>query len=86
VAGSELYVVKSGDVLYNIARSHGTSVRALRSANNLKNDRIVVGQKLKIPSKSVTPASAPTLPASADNPPVTPVMSSGPTPTPTTHM
>lgn len=85
-AGGEVYVVKSGDVLYNIARSHGTSVRALRAANSLKSDRIVVGQRLKLPSKSVTPASAPTLPASAENPPVTPVISSGPAPTTTTHM
>ncbi len=45
------YVVKSGDSLMKIARVHGTTVQALRSANHLKTDRITVGQKLVIPGK-----------------------------------
>jgi LysM repeat protein len=44
-----VYVVKSGDTLTRIARVHGTTVKALKTANNLNNDRIVVGAKLKIP-------------------------------------
>ena len=43
------YVVKSGDTLTRIAKVHGTTVKALKAANNLTNDRIVVGAKLKIP-------------------------------------
>ncbi len=43
-------VVKSGDTLSRIARAHGTTVKALESANGLKIDRIVVGAKLKIPT------------------------------------
>jgi len=46
---TSLYTVKSGDTLTRIAKSHGTTVRALKAANNLENDRIVVGSKLKIP-------------------------------------
>jgi LysM repeat protein len=44
-----LYVIKSGDTLTRIARAHGTTVKALRAANGLEGDRIVVGAKLKIP-------------------------------------
>lgn len=73
-AGSgQSYTVKSGDSLTKIAGEFGISVKALRSANSLKTDKIVVGQKLKIPSKvSAQPAdsapasaatSAPTTPA-----------------------
>lgn len=43
------YVVKSGDTLTRIARTHGTTVKALKAANHLDNDRIVVGAKLKLP-------------------------------------
>ena len=56
--GGNIYTVKSGDTLSAIARREHTSVKALRSANNLITDRIRVGQKLKIPSAS-TPAPAP---------------------------
>jgi LysM repeat protein len=45
-----LYVVKPGDSLTRIARTHGTTVKALKAANSLDNDRIVVGAKLKIPT------------------------------------
>jgi len=44
-----IYVVKSGDTLIRIAKVHGTTVKALKAANNLSNDRILVGAKLKIP-------------------------------------
>lgn len=50
--GSQVYTVKSGDTLSSIASRFGTTVRAIRSANNLKTDRIVVGQKLKVPVKA----------------------------------
>jgi LysM repeat protein len=45
-----LYVVKSGDSLTRIAKAHGTTVNALKAANGLESDRIVVGAKLKIPT------------------------------------
>jgi LysM repeat protein len=48
--GGVVYQVKSGDTLSRIAKSHGTSVKALKSANRLDTDRIVVGEKLKIPT------------------------------------
>jgi LysM repeat protein len=51
-SGEKLYTVKSGDVLFNIARDNHTTVKAIRSANSLKTDSIKVGQKLKIPAKA----------------------------------
>jgi peptidoglycan DL-endopeptidase LytE len=47
-----IYVVRTGDTLIRIASSHGTTVSALKSANNLKSNTIQVGQKLKLSSKS----------------------------------
>lgn len=46
------YRVKAGDSLEKIARSHKTSISALKNLNNLKNDKIVVGQELRIPDES----------------------------------
>lgn len=44
------YEVKRGDNLTRIAKNHGTTVKAIREANGLKTDRILVGQKLKVPA------------------------------------
>jgi LysM repeat protein len=58
-SGEQIYTVKSGDNLTKIADRFGTTVRALRSANNLDTDNIKVGQKLKIPGKTAPPGAAP---------------------------
>ncbi len=47
-----IYEVKKGDSLQKIADSFGVDVRSLREINNLKDDRIVEGQKLKIPARA----------------------------------
>jgi LysM repeat protein len=47
---SSAYVVRSGDMLGTIAPKYKTTVKRLRELNNLPNDRIRVGQKLKLPS------------------------------------
>lgn len=62
-----IYTVKSGDNLSLIAKAKGTTPKALRAANNLKTDRITVGQKLKIPAKAAaasTGSAAPSEPVS----------------------
>ncbi len=61
--GQQVYVVKSGDNLTKIAAHYGVTIRALRSANNLRTDSIKVGQKLIIPGKAAAPAAAPATPA-----------------------
>ena len=58
-SGAEIYVVKSGDTLYRIARKYGTTVKAIQSENNLVTTRITVGKKLKIPAKAEAAAPAP---------------------------
>lgn len=63
VGGEQVYVVKSGDNLTKIARQFGVTVEALRRANQLRTDRIKVGDKLKIP--------APAAPARSEAAPVT---------------
>ena len=50
ITGAAVYLVKSGDTLSRIAKTHRTSVKAIREANNLTTDRLSVGQKLNIPS------------------------------------
>ncbi len=50
------YQVKPGDVLGRIALAHGTTVTAIKLANNLKGSRIRIGQRLKLPiGDSATP-------------------------------
>jgi len=51
-AAGQTYTVKSGDSLTKIAGEFGVGIKALRSANKLTTDKIVVGQKLKIPAKT----------------------------------
>lgn len=41
--------VKKGDFLEKIAKANGTTVSAIKAANNLKNDKLAIGQTLKIP-------------------------------------
>ncbi len=53
------YVVKPGDSLGRIARTHRTTVQAIKTANGLTSDRIVAGQNLKLPeSRTVGTSSA----------------------------
>lgn len=63
-AGS-VYTVKAGDNLTKIAKSHGTSSKAIKAANGLKTEKIHVGQKLKIPAGKAAAAPAEAAPAAA---------------------
>ncbi len=75
--GEQIYTVKSGDTLTSIARSHGITVKAIETANNLTSTRIKVGEKLKIPAKATTSTPAETAPTTAS--PV-PILSNVPAP------
>ena len=48
--GAAIYLVKAGDTLSHIAKTHGTTIKALKLANKLSSDKISVGQQLKIPA------------------------------------
>jgi LysM repeat protein len=47
-----IYTVKSGDTLSRIAKTHATTISALKTANGLTSDRLSIGTKLKIPANS----------------------------------
>ncbi len=51
------YLVKSGDGLRRIARTHGTTVQAIKAANGLTSDRIAAGQELKLPESKTASTS-----------------------------
>lgn len=48
--GEVLYTVKSGDSLYQIAKSYNTTIDEIKALNNLTTNNLSIGQKLKIPS------------------------------------
>lgn len=78
-AKSLLYVVKTGDTLGKIAKSHGTTYKKLMALNDLKTTAIQVGQKLKMPAPT---AAAPA--ATSATPAVTAQPQPVPTPAPVT--
>lgn len=69
VSTETVYTVKSGDNLLRIANRNGTTVKAIKSLNNLTTDQIKVGQKLKLPAKAVAP-----VPVTPEPAPVVPTM------------
>lgn len=78
------YVVQSGDNLTVVARRHNTTVAALKTENNLRSDRLLVGQILKLPAGSSKPdrTETPSTPAEASEP-ATPATAIRQRPTPT---
>ena len=46
----DVYTVKAGDTLYSIARKFNTTVNELINLNNLTNNNLSIGQKIKLPS------------------------------------
>ena len=59
------YTVKSGDNLGVIARRSGTTVGAIKTLNKLKNDNVIVGQKLVLPASTDTAAALAATPVAA---------------------
>jgi LysM repeat protein len=80
MGSGEIYTVKPNDTLTKIAHDHGTTVKAIETANNLTTTKIKVGQKLTIPAKADT--AAPAAPAPAPVAPPAPA-AAAPTGTPT---
>lgn len=49
-----IYTVKKGDSLYQIAKKYQTTVEEIKKLNNLKTNDLKINQVLKIPEKKVT--------------------------------
>jgi membrane-bound lytic murein transglycosylase D len=47
----QIYVVRTGDTLWEIARRYGTTVEKIVVLNNIKDNRIQLGDKILIPDK-----------------------------------
>ncbi len=74
VTGGSTYTVRPGDTLYAIARRYNTTVTRIAQANNIRNVNLIrVGQVLRIPGTTTTPAPkpAPTKPAPTKPAPTT---------------
>lgn len=46
------YTIKSGDTLYSIARKYGTTVDAIKNANNLSSNTLTIGKIIIIPNNN----------------------------------
>ena len=78
-----VYVVKTGDILLKIAKTHGTTVKKIMAMNDLKSTSIRAGQKLKLPAAKTSAAETIAAPATASVtslPTVTPTRVSSTTP------
>lgn len=64
-ASRGFYCVKAGDNLYRIGLRFGVSVNQLKSWNNLRGDRVAVGQKLRVGRRASSARSGGYAPAPA---------------------
>ncbi len=52
-SGTDVYIVKSGDTLWAIARHLGTSIASIKEINGLSSDALKIGQILKVNASAV---------------------------------
>jgi LysM repeat protein len=58
VATTSEYIVVKGDSFFTIGKAHGVSVNAIKEANpGVDSTKLKIGQPLKLPAPSTTPAS-----------------------------
>jgi len=71
----ETHEIRPGETLSGIAARHGTTVTRLRTENNLRGNRILVGQRLRVPvyvdtapAPAATPVTVQAMAADAEGP------------------
>ena len=52
IENDNIYIVKSGDSLYSIAKKYNTNVNTLKEINNLTSNVLSINQKLKLPTSN----------------------------------
>ncbi len=50
---AEEHIIKKGDSLWSISNQYGTSIRAIKEANQLRGDRIITGEVILIPERTL---------------------------------
>ncbi|MFH2069469.1 MAG: LysM peptidoglycan-binding domain-containing M23 family metallopeptidase [Candidatus Omnitrophota bacterium] len=68
------HTVQKGETLWRIGQAYGSSVSAIKDANNLKSDEIKIGQRLLIPHAKETKKIPPFPQPRAGQPPKPPVI------------
>jgi LysM repeat protein len=66
--GNGLYVVQAGDTLFRIARSNELTVEALQALNQIQDNRITVGQTLRLNDRVTVPAGGVAPPRQPERP------------------
>ena len=67
-AKAKIHTVGSGETLYSISRRYGVSVDDIKRWNNLPNNNLSSGQKLRVSALPVQPPAATTLPVQTPDP------------------
>jgi len=60
-----VYIVQNGDYLAKVSKKYNVTISAIKKLNNLRDDKIRVGQKLKLPGKVDVGVQAAPAPAKA---------------------
>ena len=59
VQAQDVYIVKSGDTLFSVARAHNLTLDKIKSLNQLESGSIQVGQRLVVSETTVPASTAP---------------------------
>lgn len=59
ILSAETHIVRPGDTLWGISNHYGVSQEAIRTANRLPTDSVVIGQSLVIPGRTAPAAAKP---------------------------
>ena len=47
----KVHTVKKGDTLYSISKKYNTTIEAIKIANEMNDEKVIIGKALKIPTQ-----------------------------------